>query len=106
MIHKTGCNITWHNRSNTAAIGVIFYPQYRTIDDCLNSCAFLLPDCVAAQVRNATNQIQCFLVTNKNNLLSARSSKDINLYSVIKQCAQVTISKCAFNVNNKNYPMA
>ena len=85
------CNVTWYNRSNAAASsGVVFYPQYQTVDECLDGCAWMVPGCVAAQVRNATHPIQCFLLTNVNSLQNVWAAKDLSMYALTKQCGQGT----------------
>lgn len=88
------CNVTWHNRSDIAtSSGIVFYSQYPTVDECLNGCAWFLPGCVAALIRNVGKWPRCFLLDSANVLANVIAAQNVSLYVLTKQCARDTPGK-------------
>lgn len=89
-VERTECNVTWVNLSDIATSGVGYYPQYATVDECLLACVYLLQGCVAAQIRIASNSMQCFLLTDANKLYVTVFALGTSLYKLVKNCAPMS----------------
>jgi len=76
-----GFNATWKAHRNTIiSSGLVNYPQYTTVDDCMAGCAYLHPDCVAAQIVTVGYSTLCFLVTESNSLSLMESNPNSELF--------------------------
>lgn len=77
------CAITWTNLTNQTAAGGVYYEQYRTQEDCLLACVYLVPGCLAAECHFVGKEsIQCLLLANRNGLYFRQDTPEASLHIV------------------------